>query len=376
MSKKLTESDFITAARKLKAEVPVIKAVASVESRGQGFYADGFPVLLFERHKFSQFTGGKYKSSHPHLSGAAGGYGAPGLNQRRKFNEAFELNPIAAMKSCSWGLFQIMGFNHAACGFDTVGEFVDAMKESEGRQLLAFADFVIKNKLADKLRRKDWAGFAKGYNGAGYRKNKYDEKMAAAYKKFSKVSTVKTDVATSNKTATNTAFPSVEKTAAEPDVTGLNFKTEDSAAEISEIAEETSEGATETNEVATETVSTATVEQDGATVSKEVTQTNQQSVSDVEFVDQPEPQGLFKKLSAGVGSLIGGTFLYDGLGKFSGIQFSAHTIYILISLIVMGFLSFCVWAILDAWKSAQKVKLEIMTNTDINRKNIVWVKSE
>lgn len=30
------------------------------------------------------------------------------------------------MKSCSWGKFQIMGFNYEDCGFSTVGAFVDA----------------------------------------------------------------------------------------------------------------------------------------------------------------------------------------------------------------------------------------------------------
>lgn len=180
----LTEQDFENAAQKLNAEVAAIKAVAEVESRGNGFYPDGFPVILFERHIFRRETNGKFNSTHAHLSGKAGNYGAAGQNQRNKFNEAFALNPIAAMKSCSWGKFQIMGFNHKVCGFDTVGEFVDAMKVSEGEHLQAFVNFVIGNGLADELRSKQWAKFARGYNGAGYAKNKYDIKMATAYKKF------------------------------------------------------------------------------------------------------------------------------------------------------------------------------------------------
>lgn len=182
----LNDNDFCRAAKKLKCEVAAIKAVAEVESRGQGFYASGFPVILFERHKFRSFTRGKYNQSHPHLSGAAGGYGKAGQNQVNKFNEAFALNPIAAMKSCSWGKFQIMGFNHEVCGYATVGEFVDAMKESEGKQLDAFVDFVIGNGLGIHLRTKNWAKFASGYNGASYRINKYDTKMATAYAKYAK----------------------------------------------------------------------------------------------------------------------------------------------------------------------------------------------
>ena len=35
--------------------------------------------------------------------------------------------------------------------------------------------------LADELRKQDWAAFAHAYNGAGYRANKYDTKLAAAF---------------------------------------------------------------------------------------------------------------------------------------------------------------------------------------------------
>jgi hypothetical protein len=181
----LTEIDFQRAAKKLRCEVASVKAVAEVESRGKGFYASGFPVILFEKHIFRKYTQGRYNKSHPHLSGSAGGYGAAGQNQINKFNEAFGLNPIAAMKACSWGKFQIMGFNHAVCGYEDVGAFVDAMKESEGKQLDAFVEFVIGNGLGLYLRTKNWAAFAKGYNGAGYRKNNYDTKMASAYKRHS-----------------------------------------------------------------------------------------------------------------------------------------------------------------------------------------------
>jgi hypothetical protein len=41
--------------------------------------------------------------------------------------------------------------------------------------------------LVDELRRNDWAGFARGYNGPGYADNRYDTKLASAYSNFSKV---------------------------------------------------------------------------------------------------------------------------------------------------------------------------------------------
>ena len=47
-------------------------------------------------------------------------------------------------------------------------------------------NFVIHEHLADELRRHDWEGFAAGYNGSEFKKNKYDTKMADAYDKHSK----------------------------------------------------------------------------------------------------------------------------------------------------------------------------------------------
>lgn len=218
----LTNADFERAARRLRCSVAAIMAVAEVESRGKGFYSDGFPTLLFERHIFRKFTQGRYNRSHPQLSGPAGNYGAAGQNQRNKFNAAFALNPDAAMKSCSWGKFQIMGFNYSVCGFATVGAFVDAMKESEGRHLDAFAEFVENNNLARYLRSLNWAAFANGYNGAGYRKNKYDTKMASAYAKYSKNSN-SSKISAADQTARN------QPTSGPPDTSSALTTTGESA---------------------------------------------------------------------------------------------------------------------------------------------------
>lgn len=220
---KLTEQNYQNAAELLGCETAAIKAVAEVESKGEGFYPDGFPVILFERHKFSKYTGGKFDKTYPEISNKkAGGYGPAGANQRRKFGIAFTLNPEAAMKSCSWGKFQIMGFNYADCGFESVGKFVDAMRRSEGEHLLAFCRFVQSQDLVRFLKAKNWARFAHGYNGEDYRENRYDEKMAAAYKKhlpankqmpqmqrFAEISTTETGLLANKEVADS--FPSNEE---------------------------------------------------------------------------------------------------------------------------------------------------------------------
>jgi len=55
------------------------------------------------------------------------------------------------------------------------------MVAGEPEQLDAFVQFVKNAGLDDELRRLDWAGFARGYNGPAYKANHYDEKLAAAY---------------------------------------------------------------------------------------------------------------------------------------------------------------------------------------------------
>jgi hypothetical protein len=182
----LTEHDYQEAAQKLGCEVAAVKAVAEVESGPHGaFLASGDPVILFERHKFSKFTGGKYDQSNPDISNRKpGGYG-PVSQQHARYQEAAALDADAAIMSCSWGRFQVMGFHWQDLGYPSLQDFVDAMYLSEANHLDAFVRYILRNGLAKHLKNKNWAALALGYNGADYKINKYDEKLAAAYRKYS-----------------------------------------------------------------------------------------------------------------------------------------------------------------------------------------------
>jgi hypothetical protein len=177
---RMTEEAIARAADALGCEVAAVKAVIDVESRG-GFLDDNRPKILFERHYFCRLTNGKHDPVAPEISSpAAGGYQG-GKREYDRLAAAIKLDREAALKSASWGAFQIMGANYKAVGFPDVESFCKAMCESEDNQLAAFVGFVKANKLDDELRRHDWAGFARGYNGPAYQKNRYDEKLAAAY---------------------------------------------------------------------------------------------------------------------------------------------------------------------------------------------------
>lgn len=187
--KTLTEQDFKEAAYKLGCEVAAIKAVAEVESKGSGFNPDGSVVTLFEGHWFYKLTKEPYSKTHPHLSykkWTKAFYGKNWQSRKARLLEAMSLNREAAIMSASWGKFQIMGFHWQKLGYESVEDFYCKMNESEGAQLDAFVRYVQVFGLADELQRKDWAGFALGYNGVQYNVNRYDSKIAAAYKKFSK----------------------------------------------------------------------------------------------------------------------------------------------------------------------------------------------
>ncbi|MBM9595882.1 N-acetylmuramidase domain-containing protein [Roseitranquillus sediminis] len=165
----------------------MIKAVTAVEARGSGFIKNtDMPCILFEGHWFHKFTRGAYDNHYPHLSYAkwTKQHYKGGRGEYDRLLEAITVSddPDPALRSTSWGLFQIMGFNHEMAGHATVREFVNAMAESEGNQLKAFVSFVeAEPELAESLRSQQWSDFASRYNGPGYKKNQYDTKLAAEF---------------------------------------------------------------------------------------------------------------------------------------------------------------------------------------------------
>ena len=176
----LTPADFERAARAIGCPVAAIRAVSDVESRG-GFLADGRPKILFERHVFRRQTGGRFDGAHPAISCAAPGGYRGGAAEYDRLAEALACDRAAALRSTSWGAFQLLGCNHAAAGFPDVETFVAAMVSGEGAQLDAFVRFVRASRLDDELVRCDWPGFARGYNGPDFARNRYDVRLAAAF---------------------------------------------------------------------------------------------------------------------------------------------------------------------------------------------------
>lgn len=193
MSKHLTDEQIKQAAKTHDIPYAALRAVIEVECKGSGFLPDGQPVILFERHVFWRRLG-KFKwftkrlqimARHPRICNPkAGGYGRYS-EQHEKLGIAVSYNRDAAMESCSWGLGQVMGYHWRKLGYPSMQEFINAMYENEASQLDAMLRYINVFGLRDELRQRRWTAFAYQYNGSGYRKNRYDEKLAMAYARFS-----------------------------------------------------------------------------------------------------------------------------------------------------------------------------------------------
>lgn len=163
---------------------PEIWAVLTVETRGFGFLPDRRPQILFERHIFSRRTDGKFDAKNPDISNRKPGGYAGGADEYPRLEKAMKLDEDAALRSASWGLPQVMGFNFRVVGFESVNEMVSAFVESEDRQLDALSRFIMATpKCRIGIQRRDWGTFAAAYNGPDFRKNDYDNRLAAAFEK-------------------------------------------------------------------------------------------------------------------------------------------------------------------------------------------------
>lgn len=173
------------AGQRLQVGLAEIWAVLKVETSGCGFFADRRPQILFERHIFHRETQGQFDAMAPDISNPdAGGY-TRGVREYERLARAIALDRVAALRSASWGIGQVMGFNAEIVGFADVETMVTAMVVSEDSQLQAMFQFVTANNLDSALQQHDWETFARGYNGPNFAENEYDKKLSAAFSRLS-----------------------------------------------------------------------------------------------------------------------------------------------------------------------------------------------
>lgn len=239
----ITNDDWNNVAKSLQCDPDVLRAIAQVETRCKAFWRlnDGqgahIPAILYERHNFHLFTcaNGPRRNTQQHryhgcdvpgckspyddhpdfcwpapLISTKDKHGQATLHRRNaampdgrveqrdqygaekisylRLIQAYQRNPEAALKSCSWGKFQIMGEEFAtACRLDDINQFMTKVCTSELSQLELLARYIrnkAKGRLLKAVRAKDWENIAFYYNGPDFRKQKYDINLRNAYEKL------------------------------------------------------------------------------------------------------------------------------------------------------------------------------------------------
>lgn len=168
-----------------------MKAVATVESGGSGWFTSGLPKILYERHYFYKLTSDSIrKLSGWFINKVAGGYSTDannnGINDSwEKLAEAACRDPDAAFKSVSIGKFQVMGSHYKMLGFSHPIEMLWAATQSEYEHYKMLVGYIkgtnlTKAYLALGTDPEKCRLFAAGYNGPAYTKYNYHLKLAKA----------------------------------------------------------------------------------------------------------------------------------------------------------------------------------------------------
>lgn len=188
-AKRLDDIDLPRIGARIGVGEDEIHAVLDVETNGRGFDAKGRPRMLFEPHVFWRELGkgeGRDIAEKKGLAYPKWRRDYPNDSYPR-LASAMSINEEAALRSASWGLGQIMGFNCVLAGYPSARAMVEDFLDDEEKHLEAMVTFIVSAKLDRFLRARDWAGFARGYNGAGFAANGYDRKLAAAFDKWQRI---------------------------------------------------------------------------------------------------------------------------------------------------------------------------------------------
>lgn len=179
-------------AEDINVPADALLAVAEVESNGQPFATVNGkqePLIRWEGHYFDKLVPAA-KRAMARAAGLANPKAGAVKNPKSQaeryamLERGRKIDEVAAISSNSWGIGQVMGSHWDWLGYKSAQEFEKDVRSGIPGQIRAMANYIRKAGLDDELRRHDWAGFARGYNGPAYAKYKYHTKMANAYKRY------------------------------------------------------------------------------------------------------------------------------------------------------------------------------------------------
>lgn len=171
--------------RDLGVEVAILKAIHKVESSGVSYLPQGYPALLFEAHIFYRelkalgINPDSLMADHPGIISKTWRKDLykGGIGEVSRVNEAYLISPKAALRSTSWGAFQICGFNSPG----SVYEFYRKMWDSEAGQLDLLVSYLVSSGIVPFMKSLNFEEIARRYNGPGYASQGYHVKLKNAY---------------------------------------------------------------------------------------------------------------------------------------------------------------------------------------------------
>lgn len=187
---------LVAEASKEGLEPAAALALVEVETAGVTFEQDGrTPQLLYERHiawrqaaKVSRMLQSAF---------AAAGLAIPKWSRSTQYKDegssakrlaligkARAINEEVANQSASWGVGQTMGFLYPELGFESANAMVDHMTGNLAGQIECMFRELKNKHLIAALNAHQWPTVARGYNGSGYAANRYDVRLADAYKRW------------------------------------------------------------------------------------------------------------------------------------------------------------------------------------------------
>jgi len=190
----LTQYDtarIVALAGRFNMEPAAVLAVVDVESNGRtGTMVNGRfePMIRFEGHYFDRRLNVEKRAEARKkglASPKAGEIRNPTIqaDRYRLLERARAIDEDAALESTSWGVGQVMGAHWEALGYASVAALVDTARSGVEGQVQIMLDFIKANNLQKHLANRDWAAFARRYNGPAYRTNRYDTKLEAAFRR-------------------------------------------------------------------------------------------------------------------------------------------------------------------------------------------------
>lgn len=177
----VSEADIESLANRLECTPKQLRAVAKVESGGSAFDRFGRPKILFERHLFHRFTGGRFGIS-PWNNPKGGGYNE---DSWMKLTNAACQDAGSAFAAVSWGKFQVLGMHWDKLGYPSALEMAYTTVTSEAAHYEMLARYVENFGLKSALQKLSTSpasnvAFAKAYNGPAYERFAYHTKLAQA----------------------------------------------------------------------------------------------------------------------------------------------------------------------------------------------------